>query len=172
MDAKGHSGLLATLGRGAMFNVSKKLGINTTSSTETEVVSTGERLPKCTWLRYFRAEQGGSEKEGALLQGSKSAIILQSRYPYSTGKSSQHIHVRYYYAVDKLKSKELKVIYCPTEDLAAGYSSKPLQGSLFAKHRNVILGVREEDFDLYKEMYVPVLKQYDLYINEEDLLDL
>ena len=38
--------------------------------------------------------------------------------------------------------------------------------------RNIILGVREEDFDLYKEMYVAVLKQYDLYINEEDLFDL
>ena len=72
----------------------------------------------------------------------------------------------------KLKSKELKIIYCPTEELIADYNSKPLQGSLFAKHRNVILGVREEDFDLYKEMYVAVLKQYDLYINEEDLFDL
>ena len=66
----------------------------------------------------------------------------------------------------------LEATRCPAGELAAGYSSKPLQGSLFVKHRNVILGVREEDFDLYKEMYVAVLKQHDLYINEEDLFDL
>ena len=53
-DAKGHSGLYATMGKGAMINVSKKLGLNTLSSTETEIVSTGERLPKCVWFRYFR----------------------------------------------------------------------------------------------------------------------
>ena len=62
--------------------------------------------------------------------------------------------------------------FFPLGDLVADYNSKPLQGSLFVKHRNVILGVREEDFDLYKEMYVAVLKQYDLYVNEEDLFDL
>ena len=49
-DAKGHSGLFLTQGKGVMINLSKKLGIVTTSSIETEMVSTGERLPKCTWF--------------------------------------------------------------------------------------------------------------------------
>ena len=44
-DAKGHSGLYLTMGHGAMINISKKLGVVTTSSTETEVVSCGERFP-------------------------------------------------------------------------------------------------------------------------------
>ena len=57
-DARGHSGLFVTQGKGAMINISKKLGVATTSSTETEIVSTGERLPKCTWFRYFRIAQG------------------------------------------------------------------------------------------------------------------
>lgn len=52
-DAKGHSGLFLTQGKGAMINVSKKQGIVTTSSTETEVVLTRERLPKCTWFQNF-----------------------------------------------------------------------------------------------------------------------
>lgn len=47
---KGHAGLFLTMGKGAMLNVSKKLGLVTNSSTETEIVSTGERMPKCTWF--------------------------------------------------------------------------------------------------------------------------
>lgn len=47
MDGKGHSGLVVTMGTGAMMNMSKKLGLNTTSSTETGIVSTGEWFPKC-----------------------------------------------------------------------------------------------------------------------------
>jgi len=169
VDAKGHSGLFATLGLGAMLNVPKKLGINTTSSTETEVVPAGERLPKCTWFRYFRIEQGEDAKEDVLLQDNKSAILLQKNYPYSAGKGSQHIHARYYFAVHKIKSKELRIAHCPTGKLVAGYSSKPLQGMLLTTHRNTLLGVREEDFKLYKKMYTEVLKKYDLFINEEDL---
>ena len=43
------------------------------------------------------------------------------------------------------------------------------KGSFFVKHRNIILEVREEDFNLYREMHAAALKQYDLYANEEDL---
>ena len=75
--------MLAALGLGAMAKVPKKLGISTASSAEAEVAPAGERLPKRAWLRRLRAEQGGSGKEGALLQGSKSAAALQSRHPCS-----------------------------------------------------------------------------------------
>ena len=56
-DTKGHSGMFTTMGRGALLNIAKKLGLVTISSTETEVVSTGECMPKCTWFRYFRLAQ-------------------------------------------------------------------------------------------------------------------
>ena len=50
-DGKGHSGTCLTMGKGAMMNVSKKLGLVSTSSTEKEVASNGERFPKCSWFR-------------------------------------------------------------------------------------------------------------------------
>ena len=54
----------------------KKLGLVTNNSTETEIVSTGERLPKTTWFRYFRIEQGEPVKEDILLQDNILAIRL------------------------------------------------------------------------------------------------
>ena len=53
-DDKGHSGLFLTMGQGAMMSMSKKLGLMTTSSTETEIVADGERFPKHTLFGYFR----------------------------------------------------------------------------------------------------------------------
>ena len=47
-DGRGYSGLHVTMGRGGIINQSKKLGVVMTSSTETEIVSTGERFPKYT----------------------------------------------------------------------------------------------------------------------------
>ena len=46
-DGKGHSGLFIKMGKGSMMDVSKKFGLVITSSTETEVVSTGEQFPNC-----------------------------------------------------------------------------------------------------------------------------
>jgi len=81
-DGKGHSGLFVTMGTGAMINASKKLRVDTVSSTEPEVVSTGERFPKCTWFRYFRGAQGSALKEGILMQDNQSCILLQKNYPF------------------------------------------------------------------------------------------
>jgi hypothetical protein len=168
-DCKGHSGLFVTQGKGAMINVSKKLGLVTNSSTETEIVATGERLPKCTWFRYFRLAQGEPIKEDILMQDNKSTMLLQKNGHFSVGKGSKHIHIRYFFATDKIQKKEVRLIYCPTDKMIADYSTKPLQGSKFVEFRDLMLGILKADYAKYKEQYIAVLKQYDLYENEDDL---
>ena len=116
-DGKGHSGLYITMGRGGLINQSKKLGIVTISSTETEIVSTGECFPKCTWFRYFRLAQGDEVKEDILMQDNQSAVILQKSYPYSTRKGIKYIYIRYYFIVNKIYNKEVNIIYYPTDKM-------------------------------------------------------
>jgi len=53
-DGKEYSGLYMMMDKGAIINVSKKLGLVTNSLMETEVVSYSEWFPKYTWFRYFR----------------------------------------------------------------------------------------------------------------------
>ena len=45
-NSKEYLGLHLVIGYGAMINILKKLGLVTTSFTETEIVSIGERFPK------------------------------------------------------------------------------------------------------------------------------
>ena len=59
-------------------------------------------------------------------------------------------------------------MYCPTEDMVADYSTKPLQGSKFIEFRNIIQGITEEDFAMYQKQYVATLKQYDLFEDGDD----
>jgi hypothetical protein len=58
-----------------MINVSKKLGLVTNSSTETEIVATEVRLPKCIWFRCFRVAQGEPVKEDISMQDNKSTMF-------------------------------------------------------------------------------------------------
>ena len=115
--------------------------------------------------------QGELEKEDVLPQGNKSSILLQKNYPCSMGKGMKHVHVRFYFAADKIRNKELKTVCCPTEELTADCNSKPLQGKLFHRHRNTTMGTKEEDFAEHKEMHIRILKQHDLCVDEEDLMD-
>ena len=50
---------------------------------------------------------------------------------------------------DKVSSKEISVAYCPTTEMVADYFTKPLQGSLFIKFRDLIQGIDHIDIPQY-----------------------
>jgi hypothetical protein len=108
---KGHAGLYSNKGQGALMSASTKYKLNTTSSTETETVSVGEKMPKCVWFRNFRIEQGGSSTEDVLHQDNQSAMLLENNGIYSPGKGSKNIHIWFYFITDRIKRKEFKVGY-------------------------------------------------------------
>ena len=94
-------------------------------------------------------------------------------YPHSTRKGTKHMHARCFFVADELESKDLRMMHCPTEKMLADISSKPTQGALFLKQRNLIMGLREEDFELYEAWYECVLEKYELWDDEEsDLSEL
>ena len=119
------------------------------------------------FLAYLRTEE---TIEDLLLQNNKSAILLQKNWPFWTGKGSKHIHVRYFFVVNKIKNKEVRIIHCSTEEMVADFNTKPLQGMIFIYFRNKTMGIKSEEYDMYKRAYKEVLiKQCDLFENKEDL---
>jgi len=54
------------------------------------------------------------------------------------------------------------VEYCPTLEMIADFFTKPLQGALFHKFRNTVLGIKERDFEHYELEYLNALKKYNL----------
>ena len=48
--------------------------------------------------------------------------------------------MRYFFIADRVKSKEIRIEYCPTGIMIADYFTKPLQGVLFRKLRGMIMG--------------------------------
>jgi hypothetical protein len=96
------------------------------------------------------------------MQDNQSCILLYKNHPFSVGKGSKHINVRYFFVIDKINKKEVKIVYCPTEKMVADFSSKLLQGKIFIIHRNTMLGISADEFDMYKQWYKEALQRYDL----------
>lgn len=104
-DGRGHSGLHVAMGKGGIINQSRKLGVGTASSTETQIVSAGERFPKCAWFRHFRLAQGDLIKEDILMQDNKSNITIHKNCPHSSRKGAKHAHAQYFFVADKIKRR-------------------------------------------------------------------
>ena len=79
------------------------------------------------------------------MQDNKSAILLETNGRSSSGQKTRHIDIRYFFLQDRMISELLSVEYCPTECMLADFFTKPLQGSLFRKFRDVLLGYQHID---------------------------
>ena len=116
---------------------------NTRSSTEAELIAASDRMPQIVWTRYFLEEQGYGINDNILYQDNQSAMLLEKNGRASSSKRSHHINIRYFFVTDHISAGELNVTYCPTLNMIGDYFIKPLQGSLFRKFQNIILGIME-----------------------------
>ena len=53
----------------------------------------------------------------------------------------KHINIRYLFITNRVNKGEVSVVWCPTGDIIGDYMTKPLQGDMFRKFREKIMGV-------------------------------
>jgi hypothetical protein len=78
-------------------------------------------------------------------QDNQSAMLLEKNGTASSGKRTRHINIRYYFVKDRIDNGELRVEYCPTEEMLADIFTKPLQGALFRKFRDRLLNINQDN---------------------------
>jgi hypothetical protein len=138
-DMKSHTGGMMTLGKGAIYGTSTRQKINTRSSTEAELVGLNDVMPQILWTRYFLEAQGYGVQDSIVCQDNKSTILLAENGKASSGRRTRHINIRYFFVKDRVASGEVKIEYCPTQEMMADYFTKPLQGGMFTKMRDAIM---------------------------------
>ena len=143
-DMQSHTRVTMSLGHGCPYSSTNKQKINTKSSTEAELVGVDDGLPMVIRTRNFLEAQGLTVNDNVIYQDNMSSILLERNGRSSSGKQTRHINIRYYFMADRIENRELRMAYCPTEEMVADFYTKPLQGRLFRKLRNVIMGLPPE----------------------------
>jgi hypothetical protein len=134
-DCKGHRGVLFTMGKGATSSYSRKVKLNTQSSTKTELVTADMYMPKMLWTLYFIQNQGYGAEYIGLYQDNISTQLLMKNGRFSNGKKTKHIKTKFFFIKDNVDDGEMQVIDRPTKNMWADVLTKPLQGVAFKKMR-------------------------------------
>jgi hypothetical protein len=144
-DMRSHTGAAMSFGRGGILCKSTKQKLNTKSSTEAEFVGASDYLPNTIWVKNFLEAQGFIVDGNLFEQDNESAIRLETNGRMSAGPKSRHIAIRYFWIKDRIKAEGITIRHCPTLQMVADFFTKPLQGSLFKKFRDVIMGHKHMD---------------------------
>ena len=134
-----------TLGKGSPYSICSKQKINARSSTEAELIGVNDAMALIIWTRLFIEAQGYKVKDNVVYQDNQSAMLLENNGKRSSSKKTRHIEIRYFFVTDNIKRKQMRVEYCPTDEMTADFLTKPLQGSKFREFRKQILNL-EYDF--------------------------
>ena len=140
-NMRGQSGGGSSMGRGFPVVSSTKQKLNTRSSTETEVVGANNFVPATCWMQHFMLAQGHDAIDNILFQDDKSAMLLEKNGKASSSKRTKHINIQHFFATDRIDKGEVSVAWCFTGNMTGDFVTKPLQGALFRKLRDHIMGV-------------------------------
>ena len=141
VDMKSHTGGVITFGRGGIACKSTKQKLVTKSSTEAELVGASEYLPSTFWIQHFLEAQGFPLRHSIFEQDNQSAMRLERNGHASASQRSRHINIRYFFITDRLDTDNITLRYCQTDHMLADFLSKPLQGNLFRKFHDILLGL-------------------------------
>ncbi len=146
-DCKGHQGAMFTMGKGAISSYSRKVILNTRSSTKTELVVADIYMPEMLWLLYFMESQGYEVECIGLHQDNKSTQLLMTNEWFSSGKKTKHIRAKFFFIKDRIDDGEMIVVNCWTEGMWADILPKPLQGKAFRMMRAKLMNCDEDYFE-------------------------
>ena len=142
-DFRSHTGGVMTMGEGGMQILSKKQKLNSRSSTEAELIGVDDSATQILWTKLFVEAQGYPVEDNLLYQDNKSSILLETNGRDSAGKRSRALNIRYFFITDQVKKGNVRIEYCPTDDMWGDFMSKPLQGQKFIDFRTKIQGEQD-----------------------------
>lgn len=135
---KSHTG--GVFGHGTINAKSLKQKLNVKSSAEAEIVGASNYLPWVIWVVKFMRHQGFTIDTNVFYQDNLSAMKIKQNGRKSCGQKSRHNDIRDFFIKNVLKQENITLAHCPTEEIRADFYTKPLQGSLFRKMRDYIMG--------------------------------
>ena len=159
---KGHRGAMFTNGKEATSSYSRKLKLNTRSSTETELVAADMYMPEMLWMLYFIQSQGYGAECVGLCQDNISTQLLMKNEHFLSGKKMKHIKAKFFFIKDKVDDSEMRVIDCPTENMWADVLTKPLQGMAFKQMQAELMNCSveyEEDEEKETQLHTKSLSE-------------
>jgi hypothetical protein len=139
-DFRSQTGGSMTMGTGSPITMSRKQKLNTRSSTEAELVAADDMATMILWTQLFMDAQGYDITRNILYQDNKSAILLETNGKKSSSKRTRALNIRYFFLTDQVEKGNISIEYCPTAEMTGDFFTKPLQGKLFEKFRNQIMG--------------------------------
>ena len=101
------------------------------------------RRPIIDLNTVYSHNQGYDINSTVMYQDNQLTILLENNGRASRSRRTKHLNIRYFFLTERIKKGELKIEYCPTDDVVADFFTKLLQGKKFLQFSKIIMNPKE-----------------------------
>ena len=131
------SGYVFQIGSGTVSWSSRKQQTVAKSSTEAEYVALSSATQEAVWLRRLMKDLGRQmDAPATIYEDNQGAIELAKNARFHN--RTKHIDICHHFVRERVVSNEIRVIYCPTEDMIADIMTNGLAKLTFEKLRDLL----------------------------------
>ena len=134
---KSQSGYTFFLCGGIISWASKKQPIIALSSTEAEYIAASLALQEALWLRSLLSQLGYPQEQPTQVNEDNQGVIALCKNPKYHSRT-KHIDIKYHFIREKIRSSEIVLKYCSTEDMIADAFTKPLGKVKFQRFKDLM----------------------------------
>eukprot|EP00253_Pinus_taeda_P028810 PITA_28810 len=124
---------------------SKKQPTVSLSSTEAEYKELCSVTCEVIWLRRIRKDVGETQQAPTLIRGDNQSTIKLANNPIYHART-KHIDTQHHFVREKLKSKEIDISSCNTNENVADIFTKPLGKAKFEMYRRKLCIVENPNY--------------------------
>jgi hypothetical protein len=134
VDRKSRTGVVITLGNGAIIWSSKRQPYIAQSTTEAELIAANETCQEATWLRNLLNSINIVQKEPTLIFCDNQSSIKMIKN-HGEHAATKHIDIRFLWIKEKIDNKTVKVEYLNTKNQIADILTKGVPRESFNRLR-------------------------------------
>ena len=139
-DGKSHTGSCVVIGdSGPVHCSSRKQGIVTKSSTESELVALSDSCNQGIHMRRFLMEQGYDMGPIEVFQDNKSTMAMIER-GRSGAEKTRHIDIKYFWMKEQISTGTAVVTHLGTQLMYTNVLTKPIQAGHFKRESDLLMG--------------------------------
>ena len=125
-------------GAAVLWHCKQQQGV-ATSTAEAEFVAASQAAKDATWLRRIMSGYGMHQYGPTPIYEDNMACSLMSEHPVASSRT-RHIDVAVHNVRHLVRNNTVRLLECPTHDMAADVFTKALPAPAFCRHRDTILG--------------------------------
>ena len=136
-DRKSTSGYCFIMNNGLVSWRTNKQSCVALSTAEAEYVALAGAAQEAIWLKHLLSDMNFDIGSPLLIKEDNQSAICLAQNPKDHPKS-KHIDIKYHFIRELVINNEIKIEYCPTNDMLADIFTKGLTADKFVKLRNML----------------------------------